>query len=177
MRLADLLYRMRQCWLTIRASTLSDGDQAIVKDVLTPAQQVLFARMQLSEQHHGLRVLKMLQEQDETDHELMAAALLHDVGKSRYRLRLWERVLIVLGKAFFLGQVRRWGRAPLSWWNRPFVVAEQHPDWGASLALEAGCSPLAVDLIRYHQAESPPQSASPRERRLLHLLQQADGQQ
>jgi hypothetical protein len=177
MRFADLLYRTRQFWLTVRASALSDEDQAVVDDLLTPAQQELFARMQLSEQHHGLRVLNMLREQGETDPDLMVAALLHDVGKSRYRLRLWERVLIVLGRAFFPDRVRRWGQASLSWWNRPFVVAEQHPEWGASLALEAGCSSLAVDLIRYHQAESPPQSASPREWRLLHLLQQADGQQ
>ena len=133
--------------------------------------------MHLSEQHHGLRVLKMLREQGETDPDLMVAALLHDVGKSRHRLRVWERVLIVLGKAFFPGQVQRWGQAPLSKWNRAFVVAEQHPNWGAALALEAGCSALTVDLIRHHQAESPPQGTSPRERRLLLLLQEADGQQ
>ncbi len=177
MRLADLLYRMRQFWMALRVSTLNDNDQALVEETLTPKQQKLFARMQLSEQHHALRVLNMLREQDETDPDLMVAALLHDVGKSRYRLRLWERVLIVLGRAFCPERVDRWGRASLSWWNRPFVVAEQHPDWGASLALEAGCSPLAVDLIRYHQAESPPQSASPRERRSLFLLQEADDQQ
>jgi hypothetical protein len=177
MRFAGLLYRTRQFWLTVRASALSDEDQALVDDLLTPAQQELFARMQFSEQHHGLRVLNMLREQGETDPDLVVAALLHDVGKSRYRLRVWERVLIVLGRAFFPARVQRWGQIPLSWCNRAFVVAEHHPDWGAALALEAGCSPLAVDLIRYHQAESPPQSASPRERRLLLLLQQADGQQ
>lgn len=177
MRLADLLYRTRQFWLALRASALSDEDQALVDDVLTPAQRGLFARMQLSEQHHGLRVLKMLREQGETDPDLLTAALLHDVGKSRYRLRVWERVLIVLGRAFFPERVQRWGQIPLSRWNRAFVVAEQHPNWGARRALEAGCSPVAVNLIRHHQAESPPQSASPRERRLLLLLQEADGQQ
>lgn len=177
MRLSVLFYRARQFWLTIWASTLSSEDQALVDEALTPAQQELFAQMHPSEQHHGLRVLKMLQGWGESHPDLMVAALLHDVGKSRHQLRIWERVLIVMGRAFFPGRVQRWGRTPLVRWNRPFVVAEQHPNWGARRALEAGCSPVAVNLIRCHQAESPSPEASPLERSLLLLLQEADGQQ
>jgi len=83
--------------------------------------------------------------------DLLAAALLHDVGKSDHPLHIWERVVIVLGKAFFPGQVRRWGQGEPTGWRRPFVVAEQHPAWGADMAAEAGASPTTATLIRHHQ--------------------------
>jgi hypothetical protein len=40
-----------------------------------------------------------------------------------------------------------------SGWRRAFVVAVQHPQWGADLAAKAGASPLAVALIRRHQEQ------------------------
>jgi hypothetical protein len=67
--------------------------------------------MQESEQAHALRVLHALLEQGEEHPDLSVAALLHDVGKSRFPLKLWERVLIVLGQAFFPERAARWGAA------------------------------------------------------------------
>ena len=83
----------------------------------------------------------------------MVAALLHDVGKTRYPLRLWERVLIVLGRRMFPEKVKEWGSGDPEGWKRAFVIAQQHPDWGADLVEEAGGSPLTVAIIRRHQQE------------------------
>ena len=57
--------------------------------------------MQSSEQAHAVSVYRQLVAQGETSSDLLAAALLHDVGKSLSPLRLWERVLIVLARVFF----------------------------------------------------------------------------
>jgi hypothetical protein len=151
--------------------------------MLTSAQLALFARMQPVEQAHSLKVAKALFERGEMDPDLLIAALLHDVGKVCHPLRLWERAWIVLGRAFFPGLSRKWGAAPqkveaVSFLLRPFIVAEQHPEWGAELALQAGVSPRTAALIRRHQTPRAASQAHPgspaAEDRLLGLFQSVD---
>ena len=97
-----------------------------------------------------------LLEQGENQPDLLVAALLHDVGKLRYRLNPLERSLVVLVKAVLPEQARLWGELPLDGWDRTpgwrkaFVVAQQHAGWGAEMAREAGVSRLTESLIRKH---------------------------
>jgi hypothetical protein len=155
MSLARLVYRTEQFrkYLGIRAAPL---DLSQAQEILTPAQMALFLRLQPGEQAHSLEVLGRLQAQGEVDPDLQVAALLHDVGKSRFPLQVWERVWIVLAPKLFPGRFRTWGAAQgaldkLPWWQRLAAVAAQHPAWGAELAQAAGCSMRAVSLIRRHQ--------------------------
>jgi exopolyphosphatase/pppGpp-phosphohydrolase len=175
MSLGRAFYRVRQFSLALReAADPRDLEQARL--VLTPGQVALFSGMQSSEQAHAVSVYRQLVAQGETSSDLLAAALLHDVGKSLSPLRLWERVLIVLARAFFPAQSRRWGNHSaegLRGWRRAFVVAEQHPAWGAALAAEGGASPRLVALIRQHQ-EPASTEADPETRRLLSKLQAVD---
>ena len=111
-----ILYRTRQFWQALGASltlgaSLAPEDRDLVQALLTPGQIALFEGMQESEQAHALRVLHALLEQGEEHPDLSVAALLHDVGKSRFPLKLWERILIVLGQAFFPERAKRWGAA------------------------------------------------------------------
>lgn len=156
-----MFYRSRQFARAIR-SRASQEDLELVASILSPAELELFKQMQMSEQAHSLRVLNALLSQGETNIDLKTAALLHDVGKIRAPLHLWERVLIVLVKAICPGCMQKWGSAA-SWtsteglgWRRPFVVAEQHPSWGAELTAESGVSPLAVRVISRHQESFTP---------------------
>lgn len=150
-----VFYRIRQFWNTLKSNPNPD-DLEMVRNLLTPAQMDLFYRMQSSEQAHSIQVLKRICAvenfcADDQFKDLYIAALLHDVGKCRYRLRLWERVIIVLAKAFMPRKVAEWGAGKPSGWKRIFVISEQHPEWGAQMAAEAGTAPLAVELIRDHQ--------------------------
>jgi hypothetical protein len=177
MSLGRVLYRVRQFTLALRAA-VDPGDLEQARSVLTPAQLALFAGMQPSEQAHAVSMYRQLVDQGETSPDLLLAALLHDVGKSRSPIRLWERVLIVFGKAIFPAQSRRWGNSSVEQagrqgWRRVFVVAEQHPAWGAALAAEAGASPRTVVLIRLHQ-DPPSTEADPEVKRLLGKLQAVD---
>ncbi len=176
MNASHIRYRARQFWSALGATRLTASDLTPARAVLTAKQIALFTRLQASEQLHGLRVLQTLRVQGESHPDLMTAALLHDVGKSRLPLRLWERVAIVLGNKFFPERVKRWGSAAPRGWRRPFVVAACHPGWGAEMAREAGTSPLAVYLIREHQNELPAAEPDSLEGRLLSLLQKADNQ-
>jgi hypothetical protein len=168
------LYRVHQFWAAVRACP-SAADLVLVAQTLTPEQAALFVRLQINEQAHSLQVLRKLMVQGETDADLLAAALLHDVGKCLQPLRLWERVWVVLSKAVCAQRARAWGEAglPSPAWRRPFVVAAQHPAWGARLAESAGCSARTVELIARHQDQLVPGSSNGLDG-LLIKLQMAD---
>jgi hypothetical protein len=182
MKTSHLIYRTRQFWQAISSRT-SQVDFELVSAVLTPPQVSLFNQMQASEQAHSLRVLLKLTSKEEQNRDLLTAALLHDVGKIRVPLRLWERVMIVLVKPICTGCVYKWGQLPSGempsdvGWRRAFVVSMHHPRWGAELADQCGTSPLAVELIARHQEHlnsSQEDGTSPQDRLLL-KLQAADG--
>ena len=178
MRIDRYLYRPRQFFATLY-SVPDDRDWETAGTILTPAQLEIFAKMQASEQKHSFKVLERLlpveQEREAVGQkDLLAAALLHDVGKSCYPLRLWERVMVVLAKSLFPRAVKVWGMGEPNGWRRAFVVAEQHPQWGAQMVEDAGGSPLTVGLIRRHQNFLPLKTVS-LEDRLLRKLQRSWG--
>jgi len=107
--------------------------------------------MQPSEQRHAFQVVQRLKDNGQDHPELLAAALLHDVGKILHPLSPLERAMIVLGKKFFSRLASRWGRGAPRGFRHPFVVAERHAEWSADLAAQAGASPRTCDLIRRHQ--------------------------
>jgi hypothetical protein len=165
-----LAYRTRQFWNALPGTRKPVETSALLPH-LSPAQITLFRRMQRSEQGHALHILNLLQGAGQTDPDLLRAALLHDVGKVLFPLSLFDRVLIVLGKAFFPCQTRRWSEGTPEKYRRPFVVAARHPEWGADLAGQAGASPRTMELIRHHQ---DPPSADDQQ---LAALQGADNEE
>jgi predicted HD phosphohydrolase len=152
-----------------------------VKQTLGPELIRLFQAMQPSEQAHSLGIYHQLIDQGDSDNDLLAAALLHDAGKSLYPLSLWERVLIVLGKALLPNQAKEWGQSRPSGWRRPFVVAEEHARWGAELASQYGASQRTAWFIRCHQAGASPENNkeykyTENDERLLERLRKLDNE-
>lgn len=174
MNLSRIPYRLGQFWYALTAApALQDLEQARV--LLSPGELQLFTQMQPSEQAHALRVLTRLRQQGENAPHLLKAALLHDVGKIRYRLKPWQRGFSVLVNKFAPNAARRWGESEPAGWRAAFVVAAQHPAWGASLVEAAGGDPLTVSLVRRHQ-ERLGEPGSTLEEPLLQALQAADEQ-
>ena len=126
-------------------------DYALVAQHLTPALQDCFALLRRSEQLHSLRVLRALQAQGAVPPELAAAALLHDVGKTRWPFPLWQRVLVVLLPLLAPALAARLARGDeANLLARPFIIEEQHPAWGAQLARAAGADERVAALIEHH---------------------------
>ena len=146
-----------------------------VTAVLAPEELTLFQRFSLSDQQHGFRVLGTLHRAGYTQPALLKAALLHDVGKTRYELTVWERSLAVLLAMVWPQRVDVWGQGEAKGWQRPFVIKAQHPAWGAEMVAAIGGEALAVALIRRHQ-DVLPEADETEEDQLLRLLQWADDQ-
>lgn len=167
-----LAYRLRQLWANIAAGPLSAAAEAEVAALLSPVEQDLFYRFNQADQWHSVRVLRMLREAGYNHPDLLVAALLHDVGKTRYPLSAGDRTLIVVGEKLFPARAEAWGRGAAEGWRRPFVARARHPEWGAQLAAAAGSRPAVVELIGRHQ-DRPAEIVNETDR-LLTYLQWAD---
>jgi putative nucleotidyltransferase with HDIG domain len=165
------IYRIRQ-FVRAAGAWLHADDAEQVHRILPPAAANLFRGMPGYDRRHALSVLRHLQEGGQTDSDLLAAALLHDVGTTAdqtRRMRLWHRVAVVLLRAVSPVAIERIGRDEPGSWRQPFYVQQHHGAIGAELAREVGCSPRTADLIRLHEEPAGETGDS-----LLAALQAAD---
>jgi hypothetical protein len=165
------VYRINQALRGLLAFS-QPVERALAAEYLSLELLALFDQMRRSEQLHGLNVLRMVMAQGSTPNDLAVAALLHDVGKSRYAVRIWQKTLAVVVSTLAPGLFERWSHgSPDDFWQRPFVVKAQHPRWSADMLTAARASETAIWLVAHHQDTTPvhhPQA------HLLQRLQQAD---
>lgn len=166
-------YRIDQFFHSFVAQP-SEQDLAIVDINLTSPLTELFHQMSFADQSHSLRVFAHLSGQGETEPGLLAAALLHDVGKCQAPLKPWDRAVVVLVKVVVPDLILKWGTGEPKGLKKPFVVYNHHAEWGAKLVDERGGSDLCVYLIRHHQDKQTHEPQDKREK-FLEKLQTADG--
>jgi putative nucleotidyltransferase with HDIG domain len=167
----NLSYRTAQFVRNLGAKTKLQ-DLARAWPFLTDSQRILFLRLPAADQLHSLKVLDLLVESGETDSDLLAAALLHDVGKTRYSLGLWERVFVVLAHVLAPAWAASAADEQRSGFRRALAIGKCHAEWGADMIRDTGASLRLVDLIRRHQ--DPPAEPTNETERLLLRLQQVD---
>lgn len=159
----------------MKAGPLPDSAWQEIGAVLSPTEQELFRCFSAADQWHSYRVFRTLQEQGEQDRPLLAAALLHDVGKTSFASSMWDRSLVVAVEKLWPSRVALWGSGSPNGWRRPFAVRQQHAAWGAEMARAAGSDHSVVMLIANHQSPQS-QMLTPQERLWLEALCRADEQ-
>jgi hypothetical protein len=126
------------------------GGWAVLDRYLTASEQALFRTMTVADQRHSLDLCRRLHADGHDDPDLLAAALLHDVGKAAGPLSVPHRVAWTLG-AMTSRTLAGWlARPPGPRWRRPFFVAAHHAQLGAAAAERAGSNPTVVRLIAGH---------------------------
>jgi len=163
------MYRVRQFLVALTAS-LSNGDLAEADSHLPPEARALFRRMPRDGQAHALRVLRDLKRAGHDHPSLLAAALLHDAGKSAARVTPLTRSIFVVVKRIAPAWL---GRLLAGGWRAPLVALRDHPRVGAEWARAAGCDELTVSLIARHQ-DRPDDASAGEADRLLRALQEVD---
>lgn len=147
------LYRSRQFFTRCLARE-SAIDTAAIRGVLSEPAFQLYQGMSLGDRIHAQNVWMTLKAGGPSSRDLEQAALLHDVGKSQANLSLIHRVLIVLIQGAHAPLLERLARDVPGSWRYPFYVHLHHAEIGAMLCADAGCSPLTVALVRYHETRS-----------------------
>lgn len=169
----NISYRTAQFVRSFGARTKLQ-DLARTWPFLTETQRALFLRLPAADQLHSLRVLDVLVEADESDPDLLAAALLHDIGKVHRPLRLWERVFVVLAQSFAPDWAASWADEQGGALRSALAVSHNHAQWGAEMLAGTGASQRLIDLVQRHQ--DPPTEPTSETDHLLRRLQQADDQ-
>jgi hypothetical protein len=121
---------------------------------LNPAQLALFDGMHLADRRHGLDVVAALRAGGETDPEVLLAGLLHDAGKGH--TGMLPRIVHALGQARIA-----WPALAVGWLpgiRTSLDRLRDHAETSAVLAEEAGCSPRAIELIRWQDAPRDPEA-------------------
>ena len=157
--------RVRQ-FRAAAAPRFTDADAHFVTLWLTQPERRLFARQSAYEQQHAVALARrVLAGGLPTSRELIAATLLHDVGKTAASLHRWQRVLFVLLAAIPGQPLQRLSPAARGPW-RGLWVLQHHPALGAGLARQAGVNDRIAWLIAHHHDPLADQE--------LHRLQAAD---
>lgn len=146
-------YRARQ-FVTRCLAREGAIDTVAIRGVLPEPAFRLYQRMPLGDRIHAQNVWMTLKEGGPNSRDLEQAALLHDVGKSQANVSLVHRVLIVLIQGAHAPFLERLARDVSHSWRYPFYVHLHHAEIGARLCADAGCSPLTVALVRYHETRS-----------------------
>ncbi len=142
---------------------LEPMDYVEVQRWLPPSALPLFKSMGVADQQHSLRVCRGLQARGCHEEAMLAAALLHDVGKAQGRVPFWARPAIVVGKLVSPRLLQKVAVNPLSHegqraalWRSSLGYAWWHAEVGAELAAAAGLSERSVLYIRtHHQPQGP----------------------
>jgi len=137
-------------------SAASEQDCAPAAEVLDEELLGLFMRMPVEDRGHGLEVLRRLRAagHGSAERSLLAAGLLHDVGKAGAGVGLTHRVARVVLQAA-APPIWRWLCGRPTGWRRPFWAIAMHAERGAEWIASAGGDADLVRLVRYHEASAP----------------------
>ncbi len=128
----------------------STDDEAWAAQHLLEGELALWLRMSDADRRHAIGVARRVDAAlDGPGRPVLAAALLHDVGKVTSGLGTWARVAATLiGAVTSSDRHRRWaGGAGLRGRLGSYL---RHPDEGADLLAAVGSDPLTVAWAREH---------------------------
>ena len=118
--------------------------------------------MDRRDRDHAVRVARaLLRRHPEAPSEVVRAALLHDVGKSRRRYRVAERILVHLVRT-----APPPAEPPLGGMAGARQTAAHHAAYGAAMIRDAGGDPRVAELVARHER--------PGDDRHARWIQQAD---
>ncbi len=129
----------------------AEGDRVWVEETLSEAEYGLWRRMTGADRRHSVQVGQDVERilGNEATPPVLAAALLHDVGKIDADLGTWGRVIATLSaKVAGRDAAKLWIKS--SGFTRKVGLYLHHPEIGADMLELAGSDPLTVSWTEEH---------------------------
>lgn len=139
---------------SLRPGGPSKADDAWVRSHLTDPEIKLWRRMSNPDRRHAVGVARRVEASlaDQATDPVLAAALLHDVGKTVAHLRTYGRVVATLS-AKVAGHDMATAWSETRGFTRRVGLYLQHPRLGADMLALAEADPLTVAWTREHHSE------------------------
>ena len=128
-----------------------ERDRAWIESVLSDAEYALWKRQYGPDRRHTAKVARAVESElgDQATAPVLAAALLHDIGKIDADLGTWGRVIATLSaKVAGRDTARLWVKS--SGFTRRVGLYLQHPEIGADMLAIAESDPLTVAWAAEH---------------------------
>ena len=154
---------------SLRPGGPSENDRAWVEAVLNDAEYGLWVRMYGPDRRHSVAVAREVERRlgHEATPPVLAAALLHDVGKIDADLRTWGRVVATLSaKVAGPETARLWIKS--TGFTRKVGLYLHHPEIGADMLELAGSDPLTVAWAEEHHKPADQWTVDPAIAQVLH---------
>jgi len=151
--MASLLHLAKRGFATALPVGASKEDDAWARAQLLPGEVELWARMKPADRRHAAGVARRVEQAlgSEATRPVLAAALLHDVGKVEARFGAYRRTLATLCAIAVKHDpdvIRAWTKA--TGFTRRVGLYLQHPKLGGDLLGIAGSDPLTEAWAREH---------------------------
>lgn len=145
------MHLLRRFLGSLRPGGPSAADQAWVEARLLPGEQALWRRMSGPDRRHAAAVAREVERAlgHEATRPVLAAALLHDVGKIESGLRTYGRVVATLSASVAGHEMAEAWRKQRGFVRRVGLYLH-HPELGGDLLALAGSDPLTVAWTREH---------------------------
>jgi len=147
--LRGVAHLVKRFFSSLRRTGPNRADETWAAEQLLPLERELWSGMSEADRRHGVAVAKRVAAAlgPQATRALLAAALLHDVGKCVSRFGTFGRVIATLSIAGA-------GRARAESWNKGFkrriALYSRHPELGADLLSGAGSDPITIAWAREH---------------------------
>jgi hypothetical protein len=157
---------------SLKPGSPSKSDEQWVESVLTDGELKLWRRMSNADRRHAAGVARTVERQlgQEATKPMLAAALLHDVGKLSAGLGTYGRVVATLaGAAAGRQMAAAWTEG--KGFTRRVGLYLRHADLGGDMLAMAGSDPLTVTWAREHHLRQD-EWTLPKD--IAHVLKAAD---
>lgn len=158
-----MFYRIKQVYNAVFAK-VEQNEYLWLGTVLNSKELALFHRQSLTEQRHAFDVAYDIQYNNqllkkiygEKNYEdILKASLLHDCGKSLIKLRLWQRIFIVI-LGYLPNEWKNKASKQRNIFGKTLMIYQLHPSWGKCLAKNAGTNEHVQCLILNHHTPVNP---------------------